>query len=72
MTIWDFLYIIGCGVSLIMTYYGLSDSETETEQDYVNLIFSCFFCALLSWSLPIWWLGYKIYENIIQKKEKND
>ena len=49
MTVWDFIYIIGCGVSLIMSCFGLSQANKELpeEQQCVGgLVFSCIICSL--------------------------
>lgn len=71
MTIWTFLYVIGCGVALIMSFFGLSavHRELPEEQKCIGgLVCSCIICSLLSWAVPIWWLGYEIYKRLGEKK----
>lgn len=61
MTLYDFIYIIGCGVAFIMTTFGLLNSAQVKEEigDNKIVIFaSSFIVSLLSWAVPIWWLGF--------------
>ena len=65
MSVWGFLYIIGCGVSLIMSSYGLTDAyEKMPKKDRCigGLIFACIVSSLLSWAVPIWWIGFEVYK----------
>lgn len=61
MTLYDLIYIIGCGVAFIMAVYGLLNSAQVKKEigDNTLLIFaSSLFVSLLSWAVPIWWLGF--------------
>lgn len=71
MTVWTFLYIIGCGVSLIMSCFGLSEANKqmpEKERCVGGLVCACIICSLLSWAIPIWWVGTEIYKKSGEKK----
>lgn len=71
MTIWTFLYIIGSGVALIMGYLGLSEVHRELPEEQKcigGLVCSCIFCFLLSWAIPIWYVGFEVYKRF--KREK--
>jgi len=61
MTLYDLIYIIGCGVAFIMAIVGFSNSAQVKEEigDKPLVIFaSSLFASLLSWAVPIWWLGF--------------
>lgn len=65
MTIWTFLYVIGYGVALIMSCLGLSEVHRklpEEQKCFWGLAFSCIICSLLSWAVPIWWVGFEFYK----------
>lgn len=69
MTLYDLIYIIGCGVAFIMTIFGFSSSAQVKKEigDKPLVIFaSSLLVSLLSWGVPIWWLGFYY---LIEKKE---
>ena len=62
---WQFLYLIGCGVSFIMTFYAASEENKEMpeeEQCLYGVILTAITVAIFSWAVPICWLGYEIYK----------
>lgn len=73
MTVYDFIYIIGCGVSLIMVFFiftGVNTKLPTDKQKGVGFLFVCaFIFSILSWAVPICWLGerYFCYSRIIKK-----
>ena len=72
MTIWTFLYVIGCGVALIMCCFGLLEVHRELPEERrctVALICSCMICSLLSWAVPIWWIGFEFYKRLKGQKQ---
>lgn len=71
MTLYNLIYIIGCGVAFIMATFGFLNSEQVKEEigDKTLIIFaSSLFVSLLSWAVPIWWLGFHY---LIETKEKD-
>jgi amino acid permease len=70
MTIWTFLYVIGCGVALIMSCFGLSKVHRELPEEQKSiggLVCSCIISSLLSWAVPIWWIGNEVYNKLRRK-----
>ena len=64
MTTPELIYIIGAGVAFIMGIIGLTaenNSLPKAEQCYAGVIFGALLCAIVSWAVPIWWIGMKIY-----------
>lgn len=63
MTLYDFLYIVGCGVAYLMTVTGLIMQEQikGVEPKVFSICLISLAPALLSWGLPIWWLGYHFF-----------
>ena len=71
MTAFDFIYYIGSGVAFIMGIIGLTaenNSLPKEHQCYAGVIFGASLCAIVSWAVPIWWLGYEIYKRLGEKK----
>ena len=71
MTIWTFLYVIGCGVALIMGYSGFSEVHRELPEEQkciLGLVCSCIICSLLSWAVPIWYVGFEVYKRFKGEK----
>lgn len=71
MTAFDFIYFIGSGVAFIMAFIGTYDANKnlpKEEQCLGGVFFASFFCAFLSWAVPIWWLGFEIYKRLGEKK----
>lgn len=65
MTAWDFFYIIGSGVAFLMTFFILADLDRKLPEDkrYLGGVIICaVISAALSWAVPIWWIGLKIYQ----------
>lgn len=70
MTTPDLIYIIGAGVAFIMGIIGLTaenNSLLKEHQCYGGVIFGALLCAIVSWAVPIWWIGMKIYERVEHK-----
>lgn len=63
MTLYDLIYIIGCGVAYLMTVIGLISQEQikGVEPKVFSICLISLIPALLSWGLPIWWLGYHFF-----------
>lgn len=64
MTLFDLIYFIGCGVAFLMCLVGFYRLDIEEEKCFICficIIFSAFVCSVLSWSIPIWWIGTQIY-----------
>jgi hypothetical protein len=71
MTIYDFIYYIGCGVSFLMGAIGLYNANRnlpKEKQSFGGVVTGAFICCALSWAVPIWWLGYEIYKRLGEKK----
>ena len=67
MTVWDFIYYIGSGVAFIMGTIGLYDANNKLpkeEQCIAGVICGALISAILSWAVPIWWLGFEIYKRL--------
>lgn len=60
MTLYDFIYLVGCGVAYLMSVIGLIMQEQikGVEPKVFSICLISLIPALLSWGLPIWWLGY--------------
>lgn len=71
MTLYDFIYLVGCGVAYLMSVIGLIATEQikGVKPQVFSLCIISFIPALLSWALPIWWLGYHF---LIVRKERDD
>lgn len=69
MTIYEFIYMTGCGVAFLVAFYGFaSDNKTADDPAPVEAIFFCsLLCTILSWSLPIFLIGKEIYERKVRK-----
>jgi hypothetical protein len=68
MTLYDLIYIIGCGVAFMMAIVGFTNSVQVKEEigDNMIAIFAIsLMVSLLSWGVPIWWLGFHY---LIEKK----
>ena len=68
---WEFLYLIGCGVSFVMTFSIASEENREMpeeEQCFYGVILTGLTFAVFSWAVPICWLGYEIYKRLGEKK----
>lgn len=65
MTYANLIYFIGCGVAMIMCIIGfIVDSiEHNREYNFGLIVLTSMFCCLLSWAIPIWWLGYTFLYN---------
>ena len=71
MTTPDLIYIIGAGVAFIMGIIGLTaenNSLPKAEQCYGGVIFGALLCAIVSWAVPIWWIGFEVYKRLGEKK----
>jgi hypothetical protein len=67
----DFIYLIGSGVAFLMALVGLTAEYKmlpEKERCYLSVPFCSVLCAVLSWALPIWWIGFEIYKRLGEKK----
>lgn len=67
---WEFLYLIGYGIAFIMTFYAASEENREMpeeEQCFGGVISVSLICAVFSWAIPIWWIGFKIYKRSGEK-----
>lgn len=64
MTLYDLIYIIGCGVAFIMATVGFSNAA-QAKKEFKDKLFLIFMCSLvvslLSWAVPIWWLGFNCF-----------
>lgn len=61
MTLYDLIYIIGCGVAFMMANFAFLNSarvKKEIGDDFFVLFAGCLIVSLLSWGVPIWWLGF--------------
>lgn len=67
MTLYDFIYLIGCGVALLMSIAGLYSQEIikRRKPNFGIILLDSVIVAFLSWALPIWWLGFHY---LIKKK----
>ena len=72
MTAFDFIYIIGQGVAAIMCFYGLTETNKKLEKEKQANVGAIFFgsalFSFLSWAIPIWWIGFKVYKRLGEKK----
>lgn len=72
MSVFDFVYIIGCGVAAIMCFYGLIETNKELEEEKQANVCTIFFgsalLSFLSWAVPIWWIGFEVYKRLGEKK----
>ncbi len=71
MTAVDFIYCIGSGVAFIMGVIGLAEENNrlpKEQQCYGGVIFGSLLCAILSWAVPIWWIGFEFYKILGEKK----
>lgn len=59
MTITSLIYIIGCGVAFIMSFIGFLNTRKFKENETSLLFLSAFCACVLSWAIPIWYLGFK-------------
>lgn len=67
---WDFVYLIGCGVAFIMGIIGLTAENNrlpKESQCYGGVIFGALLCSIVSWALPIWWIGFEFYKKLGEK-----
>lgn len=72
MTLFDFIYFIGFGVALIMGIIFMGEGNEnlpENQQSFGFVVFGSFACALLSWAVPIWWIGFEIYKKLIKQNK---
>ena len=69
MTLWDLIYWIGYGVAFLMCAIGLTimAKKDENADNFLPVIFGALFGGLLSWGIPIWWIGYQFYTRKILK-----
>lgn len=61
MTLYGLIYIIGCGVAFMMANFAFSNSARVKEEigdDNLVIFASSLIVSLLSWRVPIWWLGF--------------
>lgn len=68
---WEFLYLIGCGVSFIMTFSIVSEENKEMpeeEQCFGGVMLTAITVAIFSWAVPVCWLAYEIYKRLGEKK----
>lgn len=71
MTTPDLIYIIGAGVAFLMGIIGLTaenNSLPKEQQCYGGVIFGALLCAIVSWAVPIWWVGFEVYKRLGEKK----
>jgi hypothetical protein len=63
MTLYDFIYLIGYGVALLMSIVGFFSQEVikGRKPNFFIILLDSVIVAFLSWALPIWWIGYKLY-----------
>jgi len=71
MTMAELIYFIGMGVAFLMCCVGLNNTlvngKNNEDVDIVGLLSTSLIISILSWALPIWWLGY----HYIYEKDKN-
>ena len=71
MNCWEFVYLIGCGVSFVMTFSIASEENREMpeeEQCFYGVILTGLTFAVFSWAVPICWVGYEVYKRLGEKK----
>lgn len=72
MTLFDFIYFMGFGVAFIMGIIfvgGENENLPENQQSFGFVVFGSFACALLSWAVPIWWIGFEVYKKLIKQNK---
>lgn len=73
MTMAELIYFIGMGVTFLMCCVGLNNmlvnEKDDEDVDVVGLLSASLIISILSWALPIWWLGYHY---IYEKDKKRD
>lgn len=67
MTVIDLIYYIGCGVAFIMTIIGSISAceKNKIEKNFLGILVCGAAGGLLSWAIPIWWLGFHF---LVEKK----
>lgn len=62
---WEFFYLIGCGVSFVMTSSIAAEENgemPEEEQCFYGVMLTGLTFAVFSWAVPIFLLAYEIYK----------
>lgn len=63
MSMAELIYFIGMGVAFLMCCVGLNsmlvNEKDDKDVDVVGLLSASLIISILSWALPIWWLGYR-------------
>lgn len=73
MSMAELIYFIGMGVAFLMCCIGLNNilvnEKDDKDIDVVGLLSASLIISILSWALPIWWLGYHY---IYEKQKRHD
>lgn len=69
MTIYDFIYGIGCAVAFLMAFNGIGKKPDIKEGDGLYVLFISFIASFLSWGLPIYWIGNEIYKRKFKRRK---
>ena len=67
MTVFDFIYIIGFGVAFLMSLIAFYSIDLEDKECFICKIVCAVLVGLLSWAVPIWWIGFEIYKRLGEK-----
>ena len=74
MTIAELVYFIGFGVAAIMTWVASVNLCAKQGKDFneywLGIFSSGLFAGLLSWAVPIWYMGY-LFSQKVKMVEKN-
>ena len=63
MTLYDFLYVVGYGTAFPMILEYIKRNGILTKEDEgVPCLFIILMISLLSWGIPIYYIGYKYFK----------